>query len=69
MSAEGEGRQRRRQRRQAQTFADEVVGAARRLRNALIASGTHPYTLASLHALIADAEAEGLVAPEGEGDA
>jgi len=48
--------------------AQELVRAARCLRDALIAAGTHPYTVASLHALIADAEAEDLVAPEGEGE-
>jgi hypothetical protein len=50
-----------------EAFAAELVQAARRMRDALISTGTHPFTLASLHALIADAEAEGLVAPEGEG--
>jgi hypothetical protein len=52
-----------------EAFAAEMVQAARRLRDVLISTGTHPFTLASLHALIADAEAEGLVLPVGEGEA
>lgn len=52
-----------------EVWAAEMVQTARRLRDALKTTGTHPFTLASLHALLADAEAEGLVAPEGEGEA